>query len=153
MIKITTPEEFKKLQHAIMWAETDDEYKKLGFTGNTFTAYPDTKFSHEQKENVEIDLTSAPIYNLLYTEGKREGQPIKNKHYYKCFSMSNKDVSFYVPIKEKLFLDTSGTTRPTKTELHDMGGGCYFSDSMFIALNHNSQETIKNNKPIQLQLW
>ncbi len=80
-----------------------------------------------------------------------------NKFKFNCKKIKNLYLgdppNYQILIKEKLFLDTSGTTRPTKTELHDMGGGCYFSDSMFIALNHNSQETIKNNKPIQLQLW
>ncbi len=164
MVRVKSSQEFRTLQRAVQFAKTDDEYKKLGFSGNTFTTYAGTKYEHEQMENLEIDLTGAPIYNEVYTDGKREGQPIKNKQYYKCFPAPKKDVSFYIPINEKLFLDTHGTTRPTQTEMYHMGGGTYFSDCMLISLNHNSQEknlfnqidratTIKNNKPIQLQLW
>ncbi len=153
MVRVKSSQEFRTLQRAVQFAKTDDEYKKLGFSGNTFIACAGTKFSHQTKENLEIDLTGAPIYNEVYTDGKRVGQPIKNKQYYKCFPAPKKDVSFYIPINEKLFLDTHGTTRPTKTEMYNMGGGTYFSDCMLIPLTHNLQETIKNNKSIQLKLW
>tara|TARA_R100000734_G_C3263146_1_gene61232 strand:- start:40 stop:534 length:495 start_codon:yes stop_codon:yes gene_type:complete len=164
MVRVNSSQEFRTLQRAVQFAKTDDEYKKLGFSGNTFTACAGTKFSHETLENLEIDLTGAPIYNEVYTDGKKKGQPIKNRQYYKCFPAPKKDVSFYIPINEKLFLDTHGTTRPTKTEMYNMGGGTYMSDCMLTPLNQiaslsnlfnqiDRTETIKNNISTQLTLF
>tara|TARA_R100000231_G_scaffold26276_3_gene23805 strand:- start:6934 stop:7323 length:390 start_codon:yes stop_codon:yes gene_type:complete len=71
--------------------------------------------------NMEIDLSNAPLL-----EEKDTG-----KQFRQVFSAPKSGVSYYIREGEKLFLDSSGVTRPSRTEKHHMGMGIYMSDAMF----------------------
>jgi len=71
--------------------------------------------------NMEIDLSNAPLLEEIDT----------GKQFRQVFSAPKSGVSYYIREGEKLFLDSSGTTRPNRTEKHHMGMGIYMSDSMF----------------------
>jgi len=71
--------------------------------------------------NMEIDLSNAPLLEEIET----------GKQFRQVFSAPKSGVSYYIREGEKLFLDSSGTTRPNRTEKHHMGMGIYMSDSMF----------------------
>jgi hypothetical protein len=71
--------------------------------------------------NMEIDLSNAPLLEEIDTGYK----------FRQVFSAPKSGVSYYIKDGEKLFLDSSGTTRPNRTERHHMGMGIYMSDCMF----------------------
>ena len=71
--------------------------------------------------NIEIDLSNAPLLQEIDT----------GYIFRQVFSAPKSGVSYYIKDGEKLFLDSSGTTRPNRTEKHHMGMGIYMSDSMF----------------------
>jgi hypothetical protein len=70
--------------------------------------------------NMEVDLSNAPLLEEIDT----------GKKFRQVYSAPKNGVSLYIKEGEKLFLDSSGVTRPSRTDKHNMTG-IYMSNIMF----------------------
>ena len=113
---IKSEEDYKKICNTLF----DNKAQILGYKVKE-TKEKSTGEKYNVYYNMEIDLSDAPLLEGIET----------GKQFRQVFSAPKSGVSYYIREGEKLFLDSSGITRPNKTERHHMGSGVYMSDVMF----------------------